>query len=243
MSEFILFEVGGCVRDELMGLSSKDIDYTVVGPESFNEMVETLRRMGFVIFKEDAPHFTARAHFPRDWEFAGRNVGDMTADFVLARNESGYSDGRHPDKVEVGTLYDDLARRDFTVNAIAKDEFGILIDPFGGQADLKARRLVAVGGAERSFSDDALRALRALRFTLTKGLAPDADILDALDSTWLPDKVRAISFERRMEELDKMFKFDTLTTLTIIETLTRPLRAAMFDGFHLTTTNKTRGRK
>lgn len=239
MPDFEIFEVGGCVRDEILGLPIKDVDYTVVGPKSFEEFEAKLESMGFKIFVRTPEHFTIRAHFPKGWEFAGRDVSRLTGDFVLARKEGAYSDGRRPDKVEVGTLYDDLARRDFTVNAIAKNEFGEYIDPFDGVTDLTGWKMLrAVGSAEDRIREDALRALRALRFSLTKGFNIDTDIHDVLDSTWLPELVEVISFERRMDELDKMLKFDTIATLSILETLPEELKAAILTGYRLTPTSK-----
>lgn len=230
-----LYEVGGCVRDGLLGIESKDIDFTVVAP-SYNAMKYFLIDTGFTIFLESPEYFTIRARFPGlvvddciPVRFAGmRNL--PTADFVLARKEGEYTDGRRPDVVEVGTLYDDLSRRDFTVNAIARDKDGNYIDPFGGRLDLERRLLRAVGNAEDRIREDALRALRAIRFGITKGFYLDGDISEVLHSTWLPELIESVSVERRREELDKCFKADTMATLDILQSLPRALTRAIFSG-------------
>lgn len=230
MTDIELYEVGGCVRDDLLGIPTKDVDYTVVGPSTFEEFRDALERFDFTIFVESAEHFTVRAHFPHGWDFAGRDCSKLTADFVLARKEGAYSDGRRPDEVEVGTLYDDLARRDFTVNAMAKDETGHIIDLFGGMEDLKHKRLTCVGSTQERFTEDALRALRAIRFAVTKAFSLDGDIIDALHSDWLPPLVEKVSAERRREELERSFQCDTLRTLECLEGLPWPMKYAIFSG-------------
>lgn len=230
MTDIELYEVGGCVRDDLLGIPTKDVDYTVVGPQSFEEFRAALENFGFTIFVESPEHFTVRAHFPHGWKFAERDCSHLTADFVLARKEGAYSDGRRPDEVEVGSLYDDLARRDFTVNAMARDEWGEIIDLFGGMNDLRWKRLTCVGSAEERFTEDALRALRAIRFSITKGFTVDDDIIAALDSAWLPPLVERVAAERRREELERCFKFDTLATLASLASLSGKLHSAIFSG-------------
>ena len=157
-----MYEVGGCVRDEILGIPSKDIDFSVVLDEAdmhtharrdggeinpFDLMVVKLQEMGFKIFLETPEHLTVRAQFPRGRTYndRGHDYGTNTADFVLARKEGTYTDGRRPDKVEPGTLMDDLRRRDFTMNAIAKDSDGTLIDPCNGQRDIDLRVIRAFG--------------------------------------------------------------------------------------------------
>lgn len=228
-----LFEVGGCVRDELLGLKSKDIDYTVVA-ESWDHMLAFLDYNQFEVFLATPQYLTVRAKFPRGWSFGGRDVTDLTADFVLARKEGSYFDGRHPESVQVGTLEDDLRRRDFTVNAMAKDAEGNLIDLFGGQADLEARLLRTVGEPEDRFGEDALRALRAVRFSVTKGMTLHEAVVDALRSEWLPPLLGRVSAERRREELLRAFRHDTMATFETLFYLGSAFReAALADGLWL----------
>lgn len=237
-----LYEVGGCVRDELLGVKSNDIDFTAVAG-SYQELLDWLDGTGFKRFlpldgpdegeasKKCREMFTARARFPlgMTW-FAGRDVTGLAGDFVLARKEGTYSDGRHPDEVQMGTLEDDLRRRDFTVNAMAKDEAGQIIDLFGGQEDLKAGVLRCVGSAEDRLKEDALRALRALRFAVTKGFVLDAELWIAMRSEWLPELVAKVSSDRRRKELTKAFEHDTLETLACLGQLPQGLKEAIFSG-------------
>lgn len=234
-----LYAVGGYVRDSLLGIDSKDIDFTAIAP-SFDAMREFLVDCGFEIFLETPEYLTIRARFPRyyvDERLPKRFVHAKnlpTADFVLARKEGAYSDGRRPDAVEVGTLLDDLKRRDFTMNAIAMDKDDNLIDPFNGKRDILWRRIKCVGNAEDRIREDALRALRAIRFSITKKFVVDADIIGALHSDWLPPLLSTVSAERRREELDKCFKVNTLETLDWFAYLPVSFKEAVFtDGLRL----------
>ena len=129
-----IFEVGGCVRDELMGVETNDIDFTFVldnldrtVEEGFQLMTDWLLHKEFTIFLSTPDCFTIRAKFPKDHFHSG-----LVADFVLARKEVGYVEGTRKPILELGTLEDDLVRRDFTLNAMAKDENGTIIDLFDG---------------------------------------------------------------------------------------------------------------
>lgn len=220
-----MWEVGGCVRDSLLGVESKDIDFAVEAP-SFDAMREFLVEESFEIFLETPEYFTIRARFPREHD----SHGHKSADFVLCRKDGEYVDGRRPDSVSHGTLHDDLRRRDFTVNAIAKSLSGELIDPFGGQVDLKKGLLRCVGSAKERFTEDALRALRAIRFSITKGFKMDDDIRHALHSDWLPPLVAKVSTERRKDELHKCFFHDVDKTLIKVVALPDEMREAIFTG-------------
>lgn len=221
--EIRIFEVGGCVRDELLGVPSKDIDFAVEAP-SFSAMKEHFQVQGFKVFLENPEFLTVRAKFPQSHPRAG-----LVADFVLCRQERGYSDARHPDEVEPGSIWDDLARRDFTVNAMARCvESGELLDPHGGQADLEARVLRCVGSAEERFSEDALRSLRALRFSITKGFQVHETVWAAFHDPALPGRLGAVSTERKREELAKAFRADTLATIRLVASLPAALQDAIF---------------
>lgn len=199
--------VGGAIRDKLLGKPCKDFDYTVEAP-SFDAMRAAIIARGGEIFVEQEQYLTIRAKVPK--------LG--AADYVLARRDGSYAiDGRRPDFVEIGTLADDLARRDFTVNAMAEAEDGTLIDLFGGQADLQKKILRCVGNTEKRMKEDSLRMLRALRFSLTKGFALDSELRDFLLRQDSADLLENISIERVREELLKCFEFDTLETLRMLE--------------------------
>jgi tRNA nucleotidyltransferase/poly(A) polymerase len=267
--------VGGCVRDEILGVPSKDIDFTVVMEESdlrntgtedeldmFKVMVRRLNDQGFKIFLETPEYLTVRAQFP-DRYFTtpppGKSVvpvlqreKGITADFVLARKESDYTDGRRPDTVVPGTLEDDLARRDFTMNAIAKASDGSYIDPFNGRDDIRDAVIRAVGDPMERLTEDALRALRALRFSVTKKIKwpcywksfeIEESLAEAMESEEVIDSILDnISDERIQVELSKMFRYDTRGSLDALEQFPY-LRDAVFSGsVSLDATMKLKGR-
>ncbi len=231
MKTVVFYEVGGCVRDSLLGVPSKDIDFSVEA-ESYDEMrravvslcggdpdnAEHAAEKGPFIKVDKREFVTIRGVHPK--------LGGV--DFVLCRKDGTYTlDGRRPDFVEAGDIYDDLARRDFTVNAIARREDGTLIDPHNGQSDLAQKVLRCVGNAEKRLSEDSLRILRALRFSLTKGFALENELRCFIRSQAAADSLSRISIERIREELLKCFDFDTLATLRMLEDFWR-IRAHVF---------------
>ena len=175
--------VGGAVRDLLLGREPGDWDVTT---SAVPEVVLAL--------------FAPRA-LP-----TGLQHGTVTVDHVeitTYRRDGTYSDCRRPDRVEfTGSLEEDLSRRDFTVNAMALDLRGTLLDPFGGQADLENRVLRAVGDPERRFQEDALRILRGLRFAACLGLAPEPGTAQSLMQNRL--LLKEIAPERIGAELMKL---------------------------------------
>ena len=177
--------VGGCVRDWLMGIAPHDYDCcTAATPE---EMLEIFRDRQLVL--AGLKHGT---------------VGVVTADGVVEittfRTEGGYADSRHPDWVHfVRNLREDLARRDFTVNAMAYSPRRGLSDPFGGQEDLKRGLLRAVGEPEQRFREDALRILRGLRFAARFGFEMEEKTLRAMHTEIAG--LDALARERVMTEL------------------------------------------
>lgn len=256
-----MYMVGGAVRDKILGVPSKDIDFSVVldqeedigrvGNDPFKVMVFQLKKMGFKIFLETPEHLTVRAQFPKELTAENFTVpvsvfqmrNGLTADFVLARKEGEYTDGRRPDHVEPGTLEDDLARRDFTMNAIAEGVGGSLIDPFNGRKDIADGIIRCVGDPFVRLSEDALRAVRALRFSVTKGFRIESDTAGMLQAAAVLDSiVNKISDERIQVELSKMFRYDTVASLKVLSNYPR-LTEAMFSGnVSLDATLKTRGR-
>lgn len=205
-----MFLVGGAVRDSFLGIQSKDRDYAVEG-ETFQSMLANVQSMAArpQDVYEIRPEFhTIRANLP----------GFGAADFVLCRKDGQYSDGRRPDSVESGTILDDLARRDFTMNAIAIDvETSKVIDPFGGRKDIEQKIIRCVGDSSTRFSEDALRLLRAIRFSVTKGFTMTNSVEAALRNSQLTDRLSSVSMERVREELEKAFRHDTLATLAALE--------------------------
>lgn len=213
-----LFKVGGTVRDELLGLSSKDIDFTFVldnleqtVEQGFKDMEQWMTDRGFQIFLSTPDMFTIRAKFPK----GDPNEG-LVADFVMARKETGYKEGTRQPILVLGTLEDDLIRRDFTLNSLCISEDGELIDLFGGYEDLKNGILKTPLPAEQTMMDDPLRFLRALRFSITKGFEIDPTIFKAMEQPQILEKLeKVVSAERIREEVFKMMKADTLRTLEL----------------------------
>jgi tRNA nucleotidyltransferase/poly(A) polymerase len=224
-----LFKVGGAVRDQFLGVKSKDLDYAVEAP-SYEAMRDFIADNG-KIFLEKPEYFTIRA-----------KVNGEDADFVLCRKEHGYSDGRRPDSVTIGDIYDDLSRRDFTMNAIAiHTGEGAIVDPHQGVRDIERKLIRCVGKAEERFNEDSLRMIRAVRFAITKNFVMDWDIQNALHDRVLLEKLENVSKERVREELNRMMRFDTLATLKMFERFPH-LRDVVFNDSSLwfEATNKDR---
>ena len=217
-----IFKVGGCVRDRILGVDTKDIDFTFVldnlnltVEEGFEIMTDWMKAEGFEIFLSTPDCFTIRAKFPKEHKHSG-----LVADFVMARKEVGYVEGTRRPILELGTLEDDLIRRDFTLNAMAEDEEGNLIDLFGGMEDLKQGLLRTPLPADQTMMDDPLRFLRALRFHITKGFKIDSAIFKAMQQPDIKAKlVQTVSAERIREEVFKMMKHDTVKTLRMMHQL------------------------
>lgn len=213
-----IYKVGGCVRDKLLGVDSKDIDFTFVlddlnqsVEDGFWSMYEWLTNERFQIFLSTPTMFTIRAKFPDNHIHSG-----LVADFVMARKEIGYIEGTRRPELVLGTLEDDLLRRDFTVNAMAEDEEGNIIDLFGGQEHLKEMLLITPRNCGITFNEDPLRILRAIRFAITRGFKLDHELLNAI-KYYDYNKMSVVSTERIREELYKCFKHDTIKTLRYLD--------------------------
>ena len=214
-----LYKVGGCVRDAILGMDSKDIDFTFVlddlkqtVEEGFQKMDDWMTEKGFEIFLRVPDMYTIRARFPK-----GDPNEKLVADFVMARKEVGYIEGTRRPKLELGTLEDDLIRRDFTINAMAEDSDGDIIDLFGGQDDLRVGILRTPRDPMVTFMDDPLRLLRALRFVVTKDLFMSDDIWEAMKQQELIKKLElTVSGERIREEISKMMKHDTVRSIRLL---------------------------
>jgi len=203
MSGIKVYEVGGSIRDSLMGLPCKDRDFCVIA-KSYEDMKNYLLSRGAVIYLERPQFFAIRCKLP--------GLGD--SDFTLARKEGFYSDGRHPNEVVIcETIEEELCRRDFTIGAMARGEDGIIIDPFNGLQDIKDKLLRCVGDTQERFKEDYLRMMRAVRFHITKGFELHYDIQRCLDSYAFVNKLKLVSRERVYEELRKCFEYDTVKTL------------------------------
>lgn len=196
-----LYQIGGSVRDELLGIKAKDIDYAVEC-DSFDNLYKYISSIG-EIFLSKPEFLTIRAR-----------INNEVSDFVMCRKDGQYYDGRHPENVIPGTLYEDQKRRDFTMNAIAKDEDGTYIDPFNGIDDIRNRLIRCVGNTEDRMREDYLRLLRAARFCITKNMLIDIKIGDLFNNLSVLNAFeKNVSEERIREELYKMFKCSTFKTI------------------------------
>lgn len=206
------FLVGGCVRDSLLGIPSKDIDIAVEGAGSWEEFRAEIARRHSTIFTEEPEFFRIKA--------LGTTEGlKGPIDYTMTRSDGFYSDGRRPDTVEMCDIMGDLARRDFTVNAMAQDiETGELIDPFNGQQDLEARILICVGDTQKRMEEDGLRWFRALRFGIVKGFARDIELhVQMRKMMQEPYKwFENTSTERIREELRRCFFYNTPQTMRVL---------------------------
>jgi len=180
--------VGGCVRDLMLGRTPVDWDVTT-----------------------NASPDIIKAIFPKTLDTGLKHgtvtvlIDHMPSEVTAWRRESGYSDHRRPDRVyPAGSLTEDLSRRDFTINAMAYHPEEGLADPFGGRDDVKNRVIRCVGDPYRRFSEDALRMLRAVRFSAQLDFTIDDDTKKAI--TGLSADLSHISRERIQAELNKILE-------------------------------------
>lgn len=185
---FAAYAVGGCVRDSLLGLTPHDFDLcTAATPDQVRQVFSDHRLV-----------------------LAGEKHGTVTVivdsqpvEITTFRLEGGYKDNRHPDWVKfVPSVEEDLSRRDFTVNAMAYSPKRGFADPFGGREDLKNKVLRAVGEPNLRFTEDSLRILRGLRFSVRYDLIPE-------DATWSA----MVALSHLMENLARERVFDELCKL------------------------------
>ncbi len=207
-ASFPTYAVGGCVRDWLLGLAPHDFDLcTAARPEQIQAVFAS-----------------------RDLVLAGLKHGTVgvicpggVVEITTFRTEFGYSDGRHPDRVEFVTdIRADLARRDLTVNAMAFSPRHGFADPFGGAEDLKSKTLRAVGDPELRFREDPLRILRAVRFAVKYGLEPEPATEAAMVK--LAPLMEGLARERVFDELCKLLPLVTAAELIrFAPILTQPI--------------------
>lgn len=198
-AKFEIYIVGGSVRDLLLGKEIIDWDFTTNATP--NQILEIFPK-GFY----DNKFGTVGISHPSSPE---------PYEITTFRKEIGYTDRRHPDKVIWGkSLKEDLARRDFTINAIALEKVYFfkgkppfeLIDPFNGQKDLKAKIIRAVGDPNKRFSEDALRMMRAIRLATELGFTIEQKTFQAIQENAL--LINQIAKERVRDELFKILKSD-----------------------------------
>ena len=181
--------VGGAVRDMLMKVPAHDWDVaTNATPQ------DVIKLFKFVV-PTGIEHGTVTVHYK------GNEI-----EVTTFRTEAGYSDGRHPDSINyAATIEEDLARRDFTMNAIAASlEDGIITDPYGGQDDIKNKLIRTVGAAHERFMEDGLRPVRALRFASKLGFSIEKNTYSEIFKKEIQAKAASISIERFRDEFEKI---------------------------------------
>jgi len=196
---FEAFVVGGCVRDLLRGASPKDWDVaTSAKPEEIQK-----------VFPKS---FYENKFLTVTVQTGSKNEATKEVEITTYRSESKYTDKRHPDEVKYAkTIEEDLARRDFTINAIAltpdvQSSTSGVVDPFNGQKDLEAKIIRAVGNPEERFNEDALRMMRAVRFAATLDFTIEDKTAVAIKKN--ASLLKAISKERIRDELVKIVMAD-----------------------------------
>ena len=182
------FIVGGCVRDALMGIPPKDYDITTSAlPEETKAVFREYR-----VIETGIQHGTVTVM-----------MEGMPLEITTYRTEGTYSDNRHPDSVSFTTsLREDVARRDFTMNAIAYSPTRGLIDHFGGEADIRAGIIRCVGDPDTRFREDALRMMRGIRFASVLGFRIEENTAAAIRGN--KERIPTVSAERIRVELTKL---------------------------------------
>ncbi len=189
---FEAYAVGGCVRDSLLGREPNDWDITTSAPPETT--LEIFREPPFKAIPTGIAHGTVTVI-----------TSDEPIEVTTFRTDGSYSDHRRPDSVSfTSRVEDDLARRDFTVNAIAYSRKSGIIDPYGGKFDLDAHMIRAVGDPRKRFSEDALRILRAVRFASTLEFEIEPKTAEAAEE--LAELLERISRERVRIELSKLLR-------------------------------------
>jgi poly(A) polymerase len=188
-----LYLVGGSVRDYLLRRQSPDMDFaTDAAPAETEEILSGLWPEGtrLTIYKVGERFGTI-----------GAVINGRRVEITTYRGEV-YGDSRKPDVQFIGSLHEDLARRDFTINAMAMDVQGSIVDPFGGRSDLVGRYLRAVGDPVERFKEDPLRMLRAIRFSCQLGFDIERETHFAICRK--ARTLQKISWERKAEEMTKI---------------------------------------
>ncbi|MBO4356115.1 MAG: CCA tRNA nucleotidyltransferase [Clostridia bacterium] len=185
---FSAYVVGGCVRDYLMG--TKPHDYDIASSASPNEIKNIFS--GFNTVDTGIKHGTIGVVY-------NRTLYEITT----YRTDGNYSDGRHPDSVSfVDDVREDLSRRDFTVNAMAADKDGVILDLFGGENDIESKIIRCVGEPDKRFCEDALRIMRAMRFSSVLGFRIEEETAESMHKNAY--QLEKIAPERIKTETEKM---------------------------------------
>jgi poly(A) polymerase/tRNA nucleotidyltransferase (CCA-adding enzyme) len=184
---FQVFLVGGAIRNSLMNLPLSDYDLAT------DALPEDVKKLFHRVIPTGIKHGTVTVHY-----------GGQTFEITTFRVDGAYTNQRHPDSVSFSSsLPEDLRRRDLTINAIALNLYsGELVDPTGGQRDIRERIIRAIGNPAERFNEDGLRLLRAVRFACELNFTLEGETRRAL--ALCKDNLRQVSWERIRDELNKM---------------------------------------
>jgi tRNA nucleotidyltransferase (CCA-adding enzyme) len=197
------YVVGGAVRDSLLNRPVKDWDITTnATPDQVKKVIKNAFP-NFKILDTGLKHGTVTIMM----DYAMDNSNVYSVEITTFRIDGKYSDNRKPDNVSfTDSLYKDLSRRDFTINALAYNDEEGLIDYFGGQQDLFNRIIRCVGNPNERFFEDALRMLRAIRFKSQLNCSLDSDIINSIDKN--AHLIQKVSYERIQDEINKILCSD-----------------------------------
>ena len=184
---FEAYIVGGFVRDYILGIESNDVDVNT------NATPKDL----MAIFKDSISP-------PEDYGSVTVIYNNIRFEITTFRKETGYLDNRRPEKIEyINDLYEDIVRRDFTINSLCMDKDGNIIDLLNGREDIDKRLVKAIGNPIDRFREDSLRILRAVRFSITLDFELDKDLVNAIKKC--KNLLKNLSYYRKKDELDKIF--------------------------------------
>lgn len=186
---FKAYLVGGAVRDIFLKKTASDWDIAT------NATPQDVIKMFKFVVPTGIEHGTVTVHFKK-----------LEIEVTTFRTETGYSDGRHPDSVNyAATIEEDLARRDFTMNAIAVNlNNGSIVDPFKGRKDIRNKIIRTVRNPHERFMEDGLRPIRALRFASKLGFKIEESTYNEIKNPEVQEKCKSISIERFRDEFEKM---------------------------------------
>jgi putative nucleotidyltransferase with HDIG domain len=194
-----VYVIGGFVRDLHLNRDSKDIDIVAVGKGKGDKTV------GITLAEAVAKRLNLHVHVFKNFGTAQIKFDDLDIEFVGARKESYSRDSRKP-VVEDGTLKDDQDRRDFTINALAislnENDYGTLLDPFGGLADMEKKIIRTPLDPDITYSDDPLRMMRAIRFATQLNYTIEKESFDSISKN--KERIKIVSKERIIDELNKI---------------------------------------
>lgn len=198
-----LFAVGGCVRNILLQCAIKDYDFTTSStPDEIETAVRNAGKKAYTIGKKYGT-------------IGMKDERLGTIEITTFRSEVYVEGSRKPLVTYVEDLYADLSRRDFTMNAIALDADGVIHDPFDGRNSLTTGCISCVGDSNSRLLEDPLRMLRAIRFALQFSFTLDSQLHAAIKKNAF--SILSIAKERITAEIDKMFSYDKLFTLVLLE--------------------------